>query len=338
MQIFILKQANKYTKGVKLKTNKAITLIALITTIIVLLILAGVTISLTLGENGIFKTAEMAGKNYTQAQEQELAGLAGFENTINNIIAGTVNSDTDTPEVTDQLLKVVAKPGDYVKYDTGISTVGEEGIVIFRILYNNIEHGLQIISDENIEKLSLGGDDWATARDSYNNAIATLNQRAEYYATSSPYALDGRCVGSVPTVGADGKFNEKNTENVGPVKSQFISSSSVEGIDNMKDTDQNYVTDSNTIENLEKAGIFEEVNGYWLASRYADSNDVYCSFIVRFTDKVIGDILNFPLCHVLTSCSGALYSRGLRPCISLNPDVKIVGGDGSEETPFELSL
>ena len=338
MQIFILKQANKYTKGVKLKTNKAITLIALIITIIVLLILAGVTISLTLGENGIFKTAEMAGKNYTQAQEQELAGLAGFENTINNIIGGTGNSDTDTPEVTGQLLKEVAKPGDYVKYDTGISTVGEEGIVIFRILYNNSEHGLQIISDGNIEKLSLGGDDWPTARDSYNNAIATLNQRAEYYATSSPYALDGRCVGSVPTVGTDGKFNAKNTENVGPVKSQFISSSAVEGIDNMKDTDQNYVTDSNTIENLEKAGIFEEVNGYWLASRYADSYDVYCSFIVRFTDKVIGDILNFPLCHVLTSGSGALYSRGLRPCISLNPDVKIVGGDGSEETPFELSL
>ncbi len=334
----ILEQENKYTKSIKLETNKAITLIALIITIIVLLILAGVTINLTLGENGIFKTAEMAGKNYTQAQEQELAGLANFENTINNIIAGTGNSDTDTPEVTGQFLKEVAKPGDYVKYDTGISTVGEEGVVIFRILYNNIEHGLQIISDENIEKLSLGGDDWATARDSYNNAIATLNQRAEYYATSSPYALDGRCVGSVPTVGADGKFDAKNTENVGPVKSQFISSSSVEGIGNMKDTDQNYVTDSNTIENLEKAGIFEEVNGYWLASRYVDSNDAYCSFIVRFIDKVIGDIRNFPLCHVLTSGSGSLHSQGLRPCISLNPDVKIVGGDGSEGTPFELSL
>ena len=46
----------------------------------------------------------------------------------------------------------------------------------------------------------------------YNSAIATLNQKAERYATSSPYALDGRCVGSVPTVGIDGKFNAKNTE------------------------------------------------------------------------------------------------------------------------------
>ena len=57
-----------------------------------LLILAGVTINLTLGENGIFRTAEMAGKNYTEAQEQELAGIANFNNEINNIIGGLGNN------------------------------------------------------------------------------------------------------------------------------------------------------------------------------------------------------------------------------------------------------
>ena len=88
----------KRTKKLNLiNNNKGITLIALVITIIVLLILAGVTINLTLGENGIFRTAEQAGKNYTQAQEQELAGLANFENTINNIIAGTGNGNTITP-------------------------------------------------------------------------------------------------------------------------------------------------------------------------------------------------------------------------------------------------
>lgn len=38
---------------IKLKGNRAITLIALVITIIVLLILAGVTISTLIGENGI---------------------------------------------------------------------------------------------------------------------------------------------------------------------------------------------------------------------------------------------------------------------------------------------
>ena len=101
--------------------NNGITLIALIITIIVLLILAGVTINLTLGENGIFKTAEMAGKNYTQAQEKELAGLASLENTINNIVGGIDNNE----EIKYQTLKEVAVPGDYVKYDTGIAGLGE---------------------------------------------------------------------------------------------------------------------------------------------------------------------------------------------------------------------
>lgn len=69
-----------------LKGQKGITLVALVITIIVLLILAGVTITLTLGENGIFKTAEKAGENYTQAQRKELEGLNSFQNTVDRVI------------------------------------------------------------------------------------------------------------------------------------------------------------------------------------------------------------------------------------------------------------
>lgn len=54
-----------------LKGQKGITLVALVITIIILLILAGVTISLTLGDNGLFKTAERAAKNYTNAANAE---------------------------------------------------------------------------------------------------------------------------------------------------------------------------------------------------------------------------------------------------------------------------
>ncbi|MCI8352685.1 MAG: hypothetical protein HFJ58_03645, partial [Clostridia bacterium] len=51
--------------------NKGITLIALIITIIILLILAGVTINLILGENGLFSTAQKAGEDYKQAGARE---------------------------------------------------------------------------------------------------------------------------------------------------------------------------------------------------------------------------------------------------------------------------
>lgn len=66
--------------------NKAITLISLVITIIVLLILAGVTINLTIGQNGIFKTAQIAAKNYTNAQNKELADLNNFEEKYTNVI------------------------------------------------------------------------------------------------------------------------------------------------------------------------------------------------------------------------------------------------------------
>ncbi len=60
------------------KNNKGITLIALIITIIILLILAGVTLHFTLGENGILRNAEVAGNKYSAANVKE---------TIDNILA-----------------------------------------------------------------------------------------------------------------------------------------------------------------------------------------------------------------------------------------------------------
>ena len=69
-----------------LKGQKGITLVALVITIIVLLILAGITISLTLGQDGIIKRAEEAGQNYVDAAEAEKTQLQEFDNTANKII------------------------------------------------------------------------------------------------------------------------------------------------------------------------------------------------------------------------------------------------------------
>ena len=48
------RRVGKMKKLQNLRNNKGITLIALIITVIVMLILAGVAINLTIGENGIF--------------------------------------------------------------------------------------------------------------------------------------------------------------------------------------------------------------------------------------------------------------------------------------------
>ena len=56
-----------------MKNNKGITLIALVITIIVLLILAGVSIALVTGDNGLLKQATRAGAETQVAEAKEMA-------------------------------------------------------------------------------------------------------------------------------------------------------------------------------------------------------------------------------------------------------------------------
>ena len=65
----------KYQKK-KFKETKAITLIALVITIIILLILAGITISAITGENGLLSSALKAKEETEIENEKEIIGRA----------------------------------------------------------------------------------------------------------------------------------------------------------------------------------------------------------------------------------------------------------------------
>ncbi len=69
-----------------LKQQKGITLVALIITIIVLLILAGVTISLVLGDNSILNHAQDAGTRYQNAADNEAAGMQNAADWMDNYV------------------------------------------------------------------------------------------------------------------------------------------------------------------------------------------------------------------------------------------------------------
>lgn len=58
-----------------LKGQKGITLVALVVTIIVLIILAGVSIALVLGDNGIVTKAKEGKQNYAVAANEEQGQL-----------------------------------------------------------------------------------------------------------------------------------------------------------------------------------------------------------------------------------------------------------------------
>lgn len=60
----------------KTKSKQGITLIALVVTIVVLLILAGVTITVLFGENGMLKTAQNSSLQTKLAELEEKANIA----------------------------------------------------------------------------------------------------------------------------------------------------------------------------------------------------------------------------------------------------------------------
>ncbi len=68
-----------------LKGQKGITLVALVVTIIVLIILAGVSISLVLGDNGIVTKAKEGAANYTNSADKESEYLTNAEHFMNDL-------------------------------------------------------------------------------------------------------------------------------------------------------------------------------------------------------------------------------------------------------------
>ena len=69
------------------KKEKGITLVALVVTIIVLLILAGVAISLTIGQNGIFTRAQNATERWEKAVDKEDQEMSNFQDTYDEVVA-----------------------------------------------------------------------------------------------------------------------------------------------------------------------------------------------------------------------------------------------------------
>ena len=72
-----------------LKGQKGITLVALVVTIIVLIILAGVSIALVLGDNGIVNKAKEGRNNYAIAANEEhdiMANVSAYANTIDQLV------------------------------------------------------------------------------------------------------------------------------------------------------------------------------------------------------------------------------------------------------------
>ena len=105
-----------------LKNKKGITLVALVVTIVVLLILAGVSINLVLGNNGIIAKAKEAETKSAEASENDLKGMNSLIDQMESVSNGNDNGGKAESETVPYL------PSSDFHYDT--STSVDTGLVI----------------------------------------------------------------------------------------------------------------------------------------------------------------------------------------------------------------
>lgn len=345
----------------KTREQKGITLIALIVTIIVLLILAGISIGAITGDNGIINQSKDAKDDtqYAQWEEQIDVAILDAENkhkdaTMDDVIdelidkkiidddsqvdkeTGTVTTNEPSYVFEDKLKDYIEvftadklKAGEYVYYEDATGTT-RKCIVLWD---ESSGYGTQIITLDTVGDVTLGSTNIDEAIKSYNNAITTLNNEAMKYLNST-YASDARCVGSVP--------NDKNSESDMYVSSEFSQYSRV-----LRDVDTNYQYDYNQMKNL---GIYNSLAEYWFASRCFSaegepSKSGYPQKYFSMRLPITSNTMPFgALVHIEIEESGSnkatpsRETRELRPVFTLKSEVKIAGGEGTKDNPYTLEI
>ena len=141
------------------KKAQGITLIALVVTIVVLLILAGITIGLVFGPNGVVKKAQEAANKTNEAVINEQAQMNSVTSTIENMLNGIGGGSGETPE---EPLPEGAVQFSPVEWENGkastIITTSEEGYTL--------QYQIEGISEEN----------WTDTTSGYEITGLTLGQ------------------------------------------------------------------------------------------------------------------------------------------------------------------
>ena len=126
-----------------MRNSKGITLIALVITIIILIILAGVAINLTLGENGILKRTEEAKLKYEIAQAKEELDLKIAELQVEKQGSATLQDVVDMLKEDSDMDYIVSL--EEIASITGVETIGDvdEIYVVYKIYQFRVDDRLQ---------------------------------------------------------------------------------------------------------------------------------------------------------------------------------------------------
>ena len=133
--------------NIKSKTQKGITLIALVVTIVVLVILAGVSINIVFSNGGILDKAKSAEKRSTIAKEKEIVEMAYL----------AVSIDKVGEKITSEYLQ--AEIENMVGANKTVTTLDENGYILVKFLETGNEYNINEMgvskSEEKFSEIAL---------------------------------------------------------------------------------------------------------------------------------------------------------------------------------------
>lgn len=360
-----------------MRENKAITLIALVVTIIVLLILASVSLNLVLGEHGIITMAKAAKENMELAQIEEETAFNTLQEELDNenwIGSGNTGNSGDTgggqqvPKDDENVGKLVTEA---LKVDSSATEAGKKSPyikynnMICRVLYDTTsEYGFQIIADDNVTTIKLGVDDenpdvkasnfkytgslnlsedFKKAADSYNKIVTTVQKKLDECKDSEGIAIQVRSVGTSPN------FDDVDGEMTWELSSYALE----KGFNHTLFRKNVGLNDSPILDGVDRRTMSrlklfndtmkKSVIPFRSFACYQDCFAIGLScYGLNYTDGYIGESTPTLAEVSYSQLEGVVYSNrefGVRPVFKLDPKVKIKSGNGlTPETAYELEL
>ena len=360
------------------KNSKGITLVALVITIIILLILAGISIS-ALTNTGIFQKAKDAKQKSDDAALDQNTKLDEYENELDKYL----------PKQNENSLAKAVKVGDYVAYtpdkldksaldklkenlntysgasdNTTNSAIARDDSLRWRVLdidektgavrlisatptsstvtlegYNGYNNGVKLLDD--------------ACSTLYNSKLATKVQNLKIeditkHMTTQPtedtteYHPENINYPKILEQEKNQTVVKSTTENKLEVSSQsiFVTGYDTSATSTLKKNYWYKKMSANDFDGENKEMYYKlfinngekNYNTYWMSSRCVNANSDNAGFNVRYVNS--GYVGSGGLYY--SSDYGIPNSFAFRPVITLNSNVQVTSGDGSEGTPFEI--
>ena len=228
-------------------------------------------------------------------------------------------------------VKEQLKEGDFVYYIDGTSTQRKCAVLYGPENANYSDYGIQIITMETLEQVTIGvnygpstngGNGYSSSVSGYNNSITTLNNATSKYLNTT-YASSVRCVGTLPDEPSNTYAYRILNHGVYPMAAT----------ENCKsDYDQ-----------LVALNLINIGTSYALASRREIScSDLESYQIWSYSGASATQVTIASQLKNIYSGQSQYYSYAqtfnIRPVFTLNPNLNIVDGNGTENDPYVLGV